>query len=765
MFGFFGTFLNKERNAPLASESICLYVKSILEENSDTLNSCLHFVNLANSKKAFSLEKNYSNGNYHQIGTVSFGKLYRKLIWKNRYWKKVYKFCKKNLKEDDVLIFYHSLYLNNLFKKIKNNLKCKIILIGAEIYSDVDGNSKNRSLELESYAYANAHVLISETLKQELSINRPYLILSGDYSGYDSEITKFSSKDNMIHLVYSGTFDPVKGGVYSAIQAFEKLNNKYMLHILGFGDEELVKKTIANSPCKDRIVFEGSKRGKEYLDFLTKCDIGLSTQNENKTFNNSSFPSKIITYAKCNLAVVSTPSISVLSSEFAEIVTLSKSSNSEDIAQAILDSKSISKNSKEFLKSIELRFKHDFVELVKTILNANTYLIMNNCFGGSTGNLSKYIQSSALAQGHNCYFAYHIGKRNKTPYLIKYGFVFEHYLSPLLTRFTGNSLGYMFFSTMHLKKIIKRIKPDLVNVHCMNSYSVNIFRLFAFLKQLNFKTIITNHALFYATGSCGYPYSNCDRYLTGCGKCPNKRYSCKSYVIDRTHRNWVKMYKVLSQSNFVMTSVSDYVSSIHLASPITSSLKNKIILNGVDSNTFKYSGNKFNDNKIHIMYVTSDIKNSNKGFSEFIKVLERFKNDDEYVFHVVGDDKNLCDKYNNVMKHGFISNKNELADLYSCCHLFLITSRRETFSLPVAEALCCGTPVAGYKCGGPESFLSSDYSSLFEYGDLDNMSNYIKSKAYLKFNKLEISNRCSIIYSLDNMTNKYLSLFKETINE
>lgn len=42
-----------------------------------------------------------------------------------------------------------------------------------------------------------------------------------------------------------------------------------------------------------------------YIDFLQTCQIGLSTQNPDAAFNNTSFPSKILSYMSNGLQVVS----------------------------------------------------------------------------------------------------------------------------------------------------------------------------------------------------------------------------------------------------------------------------------------------------------------------------------------------------------------------------------------------------------------------------------------------------------------------------
>ena len=501
LFGFFEYFLNKHRNAPLASESLCLYIKDILENDSDLEND-VHIVNLANSQKPFCIERNKTVGKYYQIGTVSFGKIYRKLIWKKTYWKKIFKFCKKKIEKTDTLIVYHSLYLNKLFKKIKKNIGCKIIIIGAELYSNVNNKKKDKSFEIESYSYANAHILISNVLKKHIGINRPNIILSGNYKPLEiAPAEKFSIYDRKIHLVYSGTFDRVKGGVYSSIEMMNYLGDNYVLHILGFGNSNDVKDAISKNKYKSSIVFEGTKTGDEFINFLARCDIGLSAQDSTADFNNSSFPSKIITYCKCGLNIVSTPSVSVMDSPFKDCVTFSNSYAPKDIAEAVRKCKNNVDSS--FIKHINSQFIDDFKKILNVVCSSKTFVITNNYYGGSTGNISRAIQQHLLNSGHSCYFAYHLGKKMKDPYVVRYGYKFEHYLSPLLARITGNSLGYMLLSTKKLLSFIKQVKPDLVNVHCMNSYTVNVFKLFNFLKSKNYKTVITNHALFYATGTCG----------------------------------------------------------------------------------------------------------------------------------------------------------------------------------------------------------------------------------------------------------------------
>lgn len=68
-----------------------------------------------------------------------------------------------------------------------------------------------------------------------------------------------------------------------------------------------------------------------------------------------------------------------------------------------------------------------------------------------------------------------------------------------------------------------------------------------------------------------------------------------------------------------------------------------------------------------------------------------------------------------------------LAAWYSAADAALLTSHRETFSLVTAESLCCGTPVVGFRAGGPESIAPPSCCKFVEYGDLDALEPALRS--------------------------------------
>ena len=105
-----------------------------------------------------------------------------------------------------------------------------------------------------------------------------------------------------------------------------------------------------------------------------------------------------------------------------------------------------------------------------------------------------------------------------------------------------------------------------------------------------------------------------------------------------------------------------------------------------------------------------------------------------------------------------------LAQFYSCSDLTIIASSRETFGMSVAESLCCGTPIIGFKAGGPESVTINAYSKFVDYGDLIQLNNALKIFLNKKIDKRNISLCAQEKYSAQAMTKQYYELYEELLH-
>ena len=188
---------------------------------------------------------------------------------------------------------------------------------------------------------------------------------------------------------------------------------------------------------------------------------------------------------------------------------------------------------------------------------------------GSTGKIVHDIHTELEKRGIESVVCYGRGARIREPHVYKTCPEWYSKLQNLLSRFTGLMYGGCLFSTAKLIRTIKKEKPDIVHLHCINGYFVNIYRLVTWLKRSGIKTVLTLHAEFMHTANCGYAL-DCEKWKSGCGKCPRLRRETKSFLFDRTHASWRKMKKAFEGfgEDLIITSVSPWLMERAQDSPI-----------------------------------------------------------------------------------------------------------------------------------------------------------------------------------------------------
>lgn len=293
--------------------------------------------------------------------------IFSELMFRHRLYKRLNTFvC-----DGDTLLVYHSLPLMKPVQKLRAKKKINIILEVEEIYGDVLENKRITDKEQRYFKLADSYVFSTELLNQRINTEgKPHVIVYGTYMKVP-EMDRITWDDHNIHCVYAGTLDPRKG-VNEAIRAALFLPEGYHIHILGFGGEEdvrrireLVERTSAQTKCK--VTYDGVLSGNAYLRFLQSCDIGLSPQDPDASFNNTSFPSKILSYMSNGLNVVSIQIPAIMNSEISQWLTYYDKQTPEAIAEAIQSvDKASARNSCQIIQELDAEFTQKFYQIVNT---------------------------------------------------------------------------------------------------------------------------------------------------------------------------------------------------------------------------------------------------------------------------------------------------------------------------------------------------------------------------------------------------------------
>ena len=326
-----------------------------------------------------------------------------------------------------------------------------------------------------------------------------------------------------------------------------------------------------------------------------------------------------------------------------------------------------------------------------------------NCKYSSTGKIVYDLYTNLRKEGHKAAVCYGRGKLVKEPGIYKFGLDWETCLHAVLSRLTGYNGCFSYFSTKRLLRYIDRFKPDLIHIHELHGYFVNISPLLVYLKKKGIKVVWTFHCEYMYTGKCGHSYE-CEKWKRECGTCPHLRDYPKSFFFDRTRKMLQRKKELLKDLDLIIVTPSQW-----LAKRVKESfLKDKevrVIHNGIDTSVFQFADDGFNlkrklgipqKNKV-VLSVAPNIMSAGKGGAWVLKLSETVK-DKNITFVLVGG--KIQRQRDNVIEVGKISDQRDLARYYSMADVFVICSQREVFPTTCIEAQCCGALVVGFDAGG-----------------------------------------------------------------
>lgn len=392
-----------------------------------------------------------------------------------------------------------------------------------------------------------------------------------------------------------------------------------------------------------------------------------------------------------------------------------------------------------------------------------------NCwFGeGSTGKIVYAVHEYLRQKNDESYVIYGMGNRSNDICAFRTTPKAVRKLQSLRARITGYPYGGCIWGTTTAIHYLKCVAPDVVHIHCINGYMVNIYKVLKYLKKNNIPTVLTNHAEFMYTGGCTHAVG-CDKWKTGCFSCTRiKKEHPITYFFDRTEKEWKLMQQAYSGfERLHICNVSDWVTNRALQSPFYKGYPVDTVFNGLNTKIFYYREslreNICTEDKPIIVHVTPGFNDKIKGGKH---VLEMAKRMPDVEFYIVGNSGGVTTSLNNVKLLGKASSQEELAMYYSMANVCLLTSLRETFSMVTAESLCCGTPVVGFKAGGPESIALKEYSDFVNQNDDDALEGALRKMLGKKFCKENISDKAIGKYSEEKMCQQYYQIYKQLLDD
>ena len=334
----------------------------------------------------------------------------------------------------------------------------------------------------------------------------------------------------------------------------------------------------------------------------------------------------------------------------------------------------------------------------------------------STGRICTDLATALEEQGHEVKIAY---GRDEVPeqfqkYAVRVGNNLDVKLHALKARlFDAAGFG----SKRVTKKFIEWVKeydPDVIHLHNIHGYYINIEILFDYLRTCGKKIIWTLHDCWAFTGHCPhFTKIGCEKWKDQCGHCPQINRYPASLFIDNSYRNYEeKKHLFTNIDNLTIVTPSNW-----LADLVRDSFLKQYVIevknNPVDQKVFKFTPGDFRekynlqDKKIVLGVASS--WDENKGLSDFYKIADLL-NENYQVILVGLNHKQLKSIPQNIIGIERTNNPQTLAQIYSAADVFVNPSYEETFGLTTVEAKLCGTPCIVYKGTACEEIVGSQSS-------------------------------------------------------
>lgn len=389
-------------------------------------------------------------------------------------------------------------------------------------------------------------------------------------------------------------------------------------------------------------------------------------------------------------------------------------------------------------------------------------LIDVNCKKGSTGKIAYDLYTAINQNGDQAAVCYGRGEKIQEPNIFKFGIDAETYIHALCTRTIGLTGCFSPISTHRLIRFIKKFKPDVVHIHELHAYFVNIKPLLNYLKKSGIKTVFTLHCEFNYTGKCGHSVE-CDKWQTECKNCPHLKDYPTALFFDWTgymHRQKKALFADFD--HMVVTAPSKWLAD-RAAQSFLKGKTIKVIHNGIDTGDFRPSDtsevkNKhgISENEKVVLAVAPDLMGDNKGGKYVLELAERMR-DEKVRFILIGVDGEVETKPDNVVVLGRVYDKKLLAQYYSLADAFVICSERENFPTTCIEAQCCGTPVCGFDTGGTKETDVTDLKAFGEYGNIEELRRHVIKAIHCD---IDTSRQAISEFSFEKMYTEYLEVYK-----
>ena len=391
---------------------------------------------------------------------------------------------------------------------------------------------------------------------------------------------------------------------------------------------------------------------------------------------------------------------------------------------------------------------------------------------GSTGRIAEEIGLIASSHGWESYIAYGRYGNPSSSNTIKIGNILDTYWHVFQTKLFDRHGLASKRSTKTLVETIDRINPDIIHLHNIHGYYLNINILFEYLELKGIPVVWTLHDCWSFTGHCTYfDIVKCEKWKTECNNCPQKREYPSSIVIDNSQENfYIKKILFNSLKNLNLVPVSNWLNDL-ITESFLNKVPTKVIHNGLDLKKYIFKSTesvikKYRIEDNFIILGVANIWSKRKGLTDFLDLSKELEENDLIILVGLTDDQiQILPK--NIIGIKKTESIEELCEFYSVANVFVNPTYEDNFPTTNIESLACGTPVITYNTGGSPEAISKETGYVVKQGDKAEVLKCIRKIKEVKKENFIIPcrERAETFFNKNQKYNEYLDLYNNLIND
>lgn len=316
-------------------------------------------------------------------------------------------------------------------------------------------------------------------------------------------------------------------------------------------------------------------------------------------------------------------------------------------------------------------------------------------------------------------------------------------------------------------------EASVLNFHNLHSGYFNYLTIPNLTKDK--PAVFTLHDMWSFTGHCAYSY-NCDRWKSGCGKCPHLD-TYPAVARDSTIWEWKLKDWVYSHSNLTIITLSRWLTE-QASQSMLARFPIHHIPNGIDTEAYQPIETEYcryvlgipKEKKV-LMFGAESLKDQRKGSDLLIASLRNLPTTlkTDIVLLTLGNGGEQIKSIGiNTINLGYVNSDRLKSIAYSAADLFVFPTRADNLPLMLQESMACGTPMVSFNIGGVSDLVRhgiTGYLALTE--DSQDLCQGIVQLLEDDRLRENMSQNCRAIavkeYALNLQVQRYISLYKQAL--